>query len=95
MVGPLFIDPLPRLSLLLYMRLPIQAAIFVVRTDDKGGIEYLMLHRVLPRISFWQPVTGGVESGETVGQTAARELTEDFTCQASYGPQHRICNRDT
>ena len=36
-----------------------------------------MLHRVLERMSFWQPVTGGVESDETVAQTAARELTEE------------------
>ena len=36
-----------------------------------------MLHRVLPRLSFWQPVTGGVESGETIEQTAARELREE------------------
>jgi 8-oxo-dGTP pyrophosphatase MutT (NUDIX family) len=59
------------------MRLPIQISIFIVRTMSDGGHEYLMLHRVLPRLSFWQPVTGGVESGETVEQTAGRELTEE------------------
>lgn len=59
------------------MRLPIQVSIFVVRLTGDGGREYLMLHRVLPRLSFWQPVTGGVESGETIEQTAARELTEE------------------
>lgn len=59
------------------MRLPIQVAIFIVRPLDKHGREYLMLHRVLPRLSFWQPVTGGVESGEKVEQTAARELHEE------------------
>lgn len=59
------------------MRLPIQIAIFIVRPTSNGGREYLILHRVLPRISFWQPVTGGVESGEAVEQTAARELAEE------------------
>jgi dATP pyrophosphohydrolase len=59
------------------MRLPIQVSIFIVRPTKDGGHEYLMLHRVLPTLSFWQPVTGGVESGETVGQTAERELTEE------------------
>lgn len=58
------------------MRLPIQVSIFVVRPTAEG-YQYLMLHRVLPRLAFWQPVTGGVESGETVEQTAARELTEE------------------
>ncbi len=59
------------------MRLPIQANIFVVRPTKDSGREYLMLHRVLPQISFWQPVTGGVESGETIEQTAAREFNEE------------------
>ena len=59
------------------MRLPIQVSIFVVRLTSSGGHEYLMLHRVLKRLSFWQPVTGGVESGESIEQTARRELTEE------------------
>ena len=59
------------------MRLPIQTSIFIVRPAAENGREYLMLHRVLPRLSFWQPVTGGVESGETIKQTARRELTEE------------------
>jgi len=59
------------------MRLPTQVSIFIVKPDAKGGQEYLLLHRVLPRLAFWQPVTGGVESGETIEQTARRELTEE------------------
>jgi 8-oxo-dGTP pyrophosphatase MutT (NUDIX family) len=59
------------------MRLPIQVSIFIVRPTGDNGREYLLMHRVLPRLSFWQPVTGGVESGETIEQTAARELTEE------------------
>jgi 8-oxo-dGTP pyrophosphatase MutT (NUDIX family) len=59
------------------MRLPIQVSIFVIRPSPDGGHEYLMLHRVLPRLAFWQPVTGGVESGETIEQTAERELVEE------------------
>ena len=59
------------------MRLPIQVSIFICRPSDNSGREYLLLHRVLLRMSFWQPVTGGVESEETVEQTAARELAEE------------------
>ena len=59
------------------MRLPIQVAIYIVRLAGDGGREYLMLHRVLKRLSFWQGVTGGVESEETIEQTAVRELTEE------------------
>lgn len=36
-----------------------------------------MLHRVLKRMSFWQPVTGGVEWGERLNFAAARELAEE------------------
>ena len=66
------------------MRLPIQVSIFIVRPASGGGHEYLMLHRVLPRLAFWQPVTGGVESGETIEQTAARELVEE----TGFPPDH-------
>ncbi len=59
------------------MRLPIQVSIFIIRPTPGSGHEYLMLHRVLKRLSFWQPVTGGVESGETIEQAAQRELTEE------------------
>lgn len=58
------------------MRLPIQIAVYVVRPYG-DTYQYLMLHRVLKRLSFWQGVTGGVESGETIEQTAARELAEE------------------
>ena len=59
------------------MRLPIQVSIFTVRPTSSSGHEYLLLHRVLPRIAFWQPVTGGVESGETIDKAARRELVEE------------------
>lgn len=58
------------------MRLPIQVAIYCVsRSGDDW--RYLLLHRVLKRQQFWQGVTGGVESGETIGDTAQRELREE------------------
>ena len=66
------------------MRLPIQVSVFVIRPRTDGEHEYLLLHRVLPRISFWQPVTGGVESNETFVQTASRELTEE----TGFPPDH-------
>ncbi|MBD3402599.1 NUDIX domain-containing protein [candidate division GN15 bacterium] len=58
------------------MRLPIQVGVFVVRPHGNSH-QYLLLHRVLKRMSFWQPVTGGVELGEAVIDTARRELTEE------------------
>jgi dATP pyrophosphohydrolase len=40
--------------------------------------EYLLLHRVLDRLTFWQGVTGGVESGDKDYHIAAlRELREE------------------
>jgi len=58
------------------MRLPIQVAIYCVRPGADGW-QYLMLHRLLKRLTFWQGVTGGVESGEKIHETAQRELTEE------------------
>lgn len=58
------------------MRLPIQALVYVTRRID-GRREYLMLHRVRRGDDFWQGVSGGVESGETIEEAARRELMEE------------------
>ncbi|MBD3258473.1 NUDIX domain-containing protein [candidate division GN15 bacterium] len=58
------------------MRLPIQVAVYCVCRIDNDW-RFLLLHRVLKRLSFWQGVTGGVEEGETIDETAQRELTEE------------------
>ncbi len=58
-------------------RLPIQVAIYCVRQND-GKRQYLMLHRVLPGMTFWQGISGGVESEDPDYHTAAlRELKEE------------------
>ncbi|HOX10761.1 MAG TPA: NUDIX pyrophosphatase [Candidatus Moranbacteria bacterium] len=43
----------------------------------KDGIKYLMLKRNAKKGSFWQPITGNVEIGETFEQAAVRELCEE------------------
>lgn len=58
-------------------RLPIQVAIYCVRQNGDRR-EYLMLHRILRGMAFWQGITGGVESDDPDYHTAAlRELKEE------------------
>ncbi len=58
------------------MRLPIQVeAIIYRRNCDR--IEYLLLKRTPERNGFWQPVTGGVEEGETRKEALSREISEE------------------
>ena len=56
------------------MRLPIQAQVIVFRSDP---LRFLVLKRPEERGGFWQPVTGGVEDGETIEAAARRELDEE------------------
>jgi 8-oxo-dGTP pyrophosphatase MutT (NUDIX family) len=44
---------------------------------DRGELEVLVLQRNEAKGGFWQPVTGGVNRGETVLDAAARELHEE------------------
>jgi len=44
------------------MRLPIQVEAILFRRAD-GKIQYLLLKK--RRREFWQPITGGLEEGET------------------------------
>ena len=66
------------------MRLPIQCtrieAILYKRTD--GKIQYLILKRHPPKDhpemgQFWQPITGGLEGGETKREALKREIKEE------------------
>ncbi len=63
------------------MRLPIQIeAILFKRTD--GEIQYLILKRHPPKSHpemgrFWQPITGGLEEGETKKEALKREVREE------------------
>ncbi len=57
-------------------RLPIQIEGIVFRKKDKK-IEYLLLKRTSRRGGFWQPITGGLEEGETLIESLKREIKEE------------------
>jgi|GEM_PF-5435055 len=60
--------------LLRALRLPIQVqGIFFGKID--GEIQYLLLKRIKER--SWQPVTGGIEEGETKIEALKREVREE------------------
>jgi dATP pyrophosphohydrolase len=58
------------------MRLPIQVEAIIFRRNG-NKIEYLLLKRIPERNGFWQPVTGGVEEGETRKEALHREIREE------------------
>ncbi|MBF9002963.1 NUDIX hydrolase [Vibrio nitrifigilis] len=62
------------------MRQPFSINTFLYRVEE-GSIRFLLLKRVqrseLSLPAFWQGVTGGMEEGETLEETAAREIFEE------------------
>jgi 8-oxo-dGTP pyrophosphatase MutT (NUDIX family) len=58
------------------MRLPIEVEAIIFRRNDKR-IEYLLLKRLPQKNGFWQPVTGGMEEGETREEALRREIREE------------------
>ena len=54
----------------------IQVEVIIFR-KTKGKTEYLLLKRIPTRGGFWQPVTGGLEKGETLLEAARREVKEE------------------
>jgi 8-oxo-dGTP pyrophosphatase MutT (NUDIX family) len=58
------------------MRLPIQVEAIIFRRNS-NTIEYLLLKRLPDRNGFWQPVTGGLEEGETRTEALRREIEEE------------------
>ena len=58
------------------MRLPIQVQGILFRKIN-GRTQYLLLKRIPDREGFWQPVTGGLEKGETVLEALEREVLEE------------------
>ena len=59
-----------------------ESVLIVIYTE--GG-EYLLLERRRP-LGFWQSVTGSQENGESLAQTATRELKEETGIDAAdYG----------
>ncbi len=59
------------------MRQPIQVLIYITRDNSTGRYEYLMLHRSPDRGGWWQGISGGVEEGEKLIETAHREVKEE------------------
>jgi len=58
------------------MRLPIQTEAVIYRRNG-DTIGYLLLKRLPERNGFWQPVTGGLEEGETRTEALYREIREE------------------
>lgn len=58
------------------MRLPIEVEAVIFRRNG-STIEYLLLKRLPDRNGFWQPVTGGLEEGETRKEALCREVREE------------------
>ncbi len=58
------------------MRLPIQVEAIIFRRNDTR-IEYLLLKRLPQKDGFWQPVTGGMEEGESLEEALRREIREE------------------
>jgi len=58
------------------MRLPIQVEAIIFRREG-GTVEYLLLKRLPERNGFWQPVTGGLEEGESRTEALRREIREE------------------
>lgn len=58
------------------MRLPIQIEAIIYRKNI-STLEYLLLKRLPERNGFWQPVTGGLETGETQTEALYREIREE------------------
>jgi dATP pyrophosphohydrolase len=58
------------------VRLPVQVQGILFRKIN-GEIEYLLLKRSPEKEGFWQPVTGGLEEGETRLQALEREVLEE------------------
>jgi len=58
------------------MRLPIQVQAILFRESNEK-IQYLVMKRTLEREGFWQPVTGGLQEGETRVEALRREVLEE------------------
>ncbi|MBT5016493.1 NUDIX pyrophosphatase [Candidatus Peregrinibacteria bacterium] len=53
-----------------------QVEVIIFKIIDEKPV-FLLLKRQLHRGGFWQPVTGGVEKGEDLKETALREMKEE------------------
>jgi len=64
------------------VRTGVEVAVFVTR---RRGQEILLVHRAPKQGDYWHVVSGGVESGETTAEAAARELREETGLVAHIG----------
>lgn len=64
----------------IFGREPVEAPheLEIVKVMIHDGERVLLLHRNQSAGDFWQPVTGGIESGEDPADAAARELREEI-----------------
>ena len=58
------------------MRLPIQVQSIIFKKVN-NSFEFLLLKRIPKKGEFWQPVTGGLEDGESLEETSIREIKEE------------------
>lgn len=55
-----------------------QIEVYFFKKTEAGKFLFLLAKRIPERGGFWQPMTGGVEQGETFEQTIKRESQEEF-----------------
>jgi len=58
------------------MRLPIQIVAFLFRKGN-GKTQYLIAKRIPETGGYWQPISGGLEEGETKIEALKREIREE------------------
>jgi dATP pyrophosphohydrolase len=84
------------------MKLPLQVDV-IIFYKFKDSYKYLMMQRNDDRGGFWQPVTGGVEDGESILEAAKREVSEEAGYKNSelkrvidldYSFQFKLKNKD-
>jgi 8-oxo-dGTP pyrophosphatase MutT (NUDIX family) len=59
------------------MKLHLKVQVWIWRREARGLCRVLILRTRPERGSFWQPVTGSVEKGETIRDAALREAREE------------------
>lgn len=60
------------------MRTETQVEVYFFKISVSGKMLFLLAKRTSARGGFWQPMTGGVEQGETLEQAIYREGEEEF-----------------
>ena len=68
--------------------IPEGTSTFIYRRDETGTPQFLLMLRHPDDGGFWQGPGGGVEHGETLQQTAVREIAEE--CGLEISPPVRL-----